>query len=117
MLTRRLHLPNTIGLVLAGMALYFSHVYIKCNRPREDARAAHRSLISTSMRPSADGYALQAPIDEAVKRTVRCFGGYPHQSISDEQGLTSVDSIELWNILPRFLEYSTVDVGAMRLSL
>ena len=29
MLTRRLHLPYTVGLVLAGMALYFSHVYIK----------------------------------------------------------------------------------------
>jgi CPA1 family monovalent cation:H+ antiporter len=29
MLTRRAHLPYTVGLVLAGMALYFSHVYIK----------------------------------------------------------------------------------------
>ena len=29
MLTRRLHVPYTVGLVLAGMALYFSHVYIK----------------------------------------------------------------------------------------
>jgi monovalent cation:H+ antiporter, CPA1 family len=29
MLTRRLHLPYTVGLVLAGMALYFSHVDIK----------------------------------------------------------------------------------------
>jgi CPA1 family monovalent cation:H+ antiporter len=29
MLTRRLRLPYTVGLVLAGMALYFSHVYIK----------------------------------------------------------------------------------------
>jgi monovalent cation:H+ antiporter, CPA1 family len=29
MLTRRMHLPYTVGLVLAGMALYFSHVYIK----------------------------------------------------------------------------------------
>ena len=29
MLTRRLHLPYTVGLVLAGIALYFSHVYIK----------------------------------------------------------------------------------------
>jgi CPA1 family monovalent cation:H+ antiporter len=29
MLTRRLHLPYTVGLVFAGMALYFSHVYIK----------------------------------------------------------------------------------------
>ena len=29
MLTRRLHLPYTVGLVLAGMALYFSHMYIK----------------------------------------------------------------------------------------
>ncbi len=29
MLMRRLHLPYTVGLVLAGMALYFSHVYIK----------------------------------------------------------------------------------------
>src|SRR6202167_4339320 len=29
MLTRRLHLPYTVGLVLAGMALYFSHIYIK----------------------------------------------------------------------------------------
>jgi monovalent cation:H+ antiporter, CPA1 family len=29
MLTRRVHLPYTVGLVLAGMALYFSHVYIK----------------------------------------------------------------------------------------
>jgi CPA1 family monovalent cation:H+ antiporter len=29
MLTRRLHLPYTVGLVLAGMALYFLHVSIK----------------------------------------------------------------------------------------
>lgn len=29
MLTRRVHLPYTVGLVLAGMALYFCHVYIK----------------------------------------------------------------------------------------
>ena len=29
MLTRRMHLPYTVGLVLAGMGLYFSHVYIK----------------------------------------------------------------------------------------
>jgi monovalent cation:H+ antiporter, CPA1 family len=29
MLTRRVHLPYTVGLVLAGMALYFFHVYIK----------------------------------------------------------------------------------------
>jgi CPA1 family monovalent cation:H+ antiporter len=29
MLTRRLRLPYTVGLVLAGMALYFSHVYIE----------------------------------------------------------------------------------------
>lgn len=29
MLTRRLRLPYTVGLVLAGMALYFSHVYLK----------------------------------------------------------------------------------------
>lgn len=29
MLTRRLRMPYTVGLVLAGMGLYFSHVYIK----------------------------------------------------------------------------------------
>ncbi|MGD0492259.1 MAG: sodium:proton antiporter [Steroidobacteraceae bacterium] len=29
MLTRRVHLPYTVGLVLAGMALYFAHVHIK----------------------------------------------------------------------------------------
>jgi monovalent cation:H+ antiporter, CPA1 family len=29
MLTRRLHLPYTVGLVLAGMALYFFHIYLK----------------------------------------------------------------------------------------
>jgi len=29
MLTRRVHLPYTVGLVLAGMVLYFAHVYIK----------------------------------------------------------------------------------------
>jgi len=29
MLTRRVHLPYTVGLMLAGMALYFAHVYIK----------------------------------------------------------------------------------------
>jgi hypothetical protein len=29
MLTRRLHLRYTVGLVLAGMALYFSHIYLK----------------------------------------------------------------------------------------
>jgi hypothetical protein len=35
---------------------------------------------------------------------VRCFGGCPHQASIHEQGLTSVDSLELWNILPRFLD-------------
>jgi CPA1 family monovalent cation:H+ antiporter len=29
MLTRRLRMPYTVGLVLAGMGLYFSHIYIK----------------------------------------------------------------------------------------
>src|ERR1700678_2072501 len=29
MLTRRLRMPYTVGLVLAGMGLYVSHVYIK----------------------------------------------------------------------------------------
>jgi CPA1 family monovalent cation:H+ antiporter len=29
MLTRRLHMPYTVGLVLAGMGLYFLHIYIK----------------------------------------------------------------------------------------
>lgn len=35
MLTRRLHLPYTVGLVLAGMALYFSHVYIRWHLSRD----------------------------------------------------------------------------------
>ncbi len=35
MLTRRLHLPYTVGLVLAGMALYFFHVYIKWHLSRD----------------------------------------------------------------------------------
>jgi CPA1 family monovalent cation:H+ antiporter len=29
MLMRRLRVPYTVGLVLAGMGLYFSHIYIK----------------------------------------------------------------------------------------
>ena len=29
MLSRRVHLPYTVGLVLAGMGLYFSHVYLR----------------------------------------------------------------------------------------
>jgi monovalent cation:H+ antiporter, CPA1 family len=29
MLTRRLGLPYTVGLVLAGMALYFFHIHLK----------------------------------------------------------------------------------------
>jgi CPA1 family monovalent cation:H+ antiporter len=29
MLTRRVHLPYTVGLVLAGMALYFAHIHIQ----------------------------------------------------------------------------------------
>jgi CPA1 family monovalent cation:H+ antiporter len=29
MLTRRVHLPYTVGLVLAGMGLYFAHIYIQ----------------------------------------------------------------------------------------
>jgi monovalent cation:H+ antiporter, CPA1 family len=29
MITRRVRLPYTVGLVLAGMALYLSHVYVK----------------------------------------------------------------------------------------
>jgi len=35
MLTRRVHLPYTVGLVLAGMVLYFSHVYIKWHLSRD----------------------------------------------------------------------------------
>jgi CPA1 family monovalent cation:H+ antiporter len=35
MLTRRLRLPYTVGLVLAGMGLYFSHVYLKWHLSRE----------------------------------------------------------------------------------
>ena len=35
MLTRRLHLPYTIGLVLAGMGLYFCHVYLKWHLSKE----------------------------------------------------------------------------------
>ena len=35
MFTRRVHLPYTAGLVLAGMALYFSHVYIKLHLSKD----------------------------------------------------------------------------------
>ena len=35
MLTRRVYLPYTVGLVLAGMALYFFHVYIKWHLSRD----------------------------------------------------------------------------------
>jgi CPA1 family monovalent cation:H+ antiporter len=35
MLTRRLHLPYTVGLVLAGMALYFFHIYFKWHLSRD----------------------------------------------------------------------------------
>jgi CPA1 family monovalent cation:H+ antiporter len=35
MLTRRLRLPYTVGLVLAGMGLYFTHVYIKWHLSRD----------------------------------------------------------------------------------
>jgi len=35
MLTRRVHLPYTVGLVLAGMALYFAHIYIKLHLTRD----------------------------------------------------------------------------------
>jgi CPA1 family monovalent cation:H+ antiporter len=35
MLTRRMHLPYTVGLVLAGMVLYFSHVYLKWHLSRD----------------------------------------------------------------------------------
>jgi CPA1 family monovalent cation:H+ antiporter len=35
MLTRRLRLPYTVGLVLAGMVLYVSHVYIKWHLSKE----------------------------------------------------------------------------------
>jgi CPA1 family monovalent cation:H+ antiporter len=35
MLTRRMHLPYTVGLVLAGMVLYFAHVYIKWHLSRD----------------------------------------------------------------------------------
>ena len=35
MLTRRMHLPYTVGLVLAGMVLYFAHVYIKWRLSRD----------------------------------------------------------------------------------
>jgi len=35
MLTRRVRLPYTVGLVLAGMVLYFSHVYIKWHLSKE----------------------------------------------------------------------------------
>ena len=35
MLSRRIHLPYTVGLVLAGMALYFAHVHIKWHLSKE----------------------------------------------------------------------------------
>ena len=35
MLTRRLRLPYTVGLVLAGMGLYFLHIYIKWHLSRD----------------------------------------------------------------------------------
>jgi Na+:H+ antiporter len=35
MLMRRLHLPYTVGLVLAGMVLYFLHIYIKWHLSRD----------------------------------------------------------------------------------
>jgi len=35
MLSRRLRLPYTVGLVLAGMGLYFAHVYIKWHLSKE----------------------------------------------------------------------------------
>jgi CPA1 family monovalent cation:H+ antiporter len=35
MLSRRLHLPYTVGLVLAGMGLYFANVYIKWHLSKE----------------------------------------------------------------------------------
>jgi len=35
MLSRRVHLPYTVGLVLAGMALYFAHIYIKLHLTRD----------------------------------------------------------------------------------
>ena len=35
MLSRRLHLPYTVGLVLAGMALYFFHIYFKWHLSRD----------------------------------------------------------------------------------
>jgi CPA1 family monovalent cation:H+ antiporter len=35
MLSRRLRLPYTVGLVLAGMGLYFSHIYIKWHLSRD----------------------------------------------------------------------------------
>jgi monovalent cation:H+ antiporter, CPA1 family len=35
MLTRRLHLPYTVGLVVAGMLLYFFHIYIKWQLSRD----------------------------------------------------------------------------------
>jgi Na+:H+ antiporter len=35
MLTRRLHLPYTVGLVLAGMALYLFHIYINLHLSRD----------------------------------------------------------------------------------
>lgn len=35
MLSRRLHLPYTVGLVLAGMALYFLHIYLRWHLSRD----------------------------------------------------------------------------------
>jgi len=35
MLSRRLRMPYTVGLVLAGMALYFSHIYMRWHLSRE----------------------------------------------------------------------------------
>src|SRR5271163_2609470 len=35
MLTRRLRMPYTVGLVLAGMGLYFAHIYIKWHLSKE----------------------------------------------------------------------------------
>src|ERR1700722_15024928 len=35
MLSRRLRLPYTVGLVLAGMGLYFAHIYVKWHLSKE----------------------------------------------------------------------------------
>jgi CPA1 family monovalent cation:H+ antiporter len=82
MLSRRLRLPYTVGLVLAGMALYFSHVYLKWHLSRE-------LIFSGFLPPLVFEAALFIPWDE-LRRDLPVVGLLATLGVALAAGVTAI---------------------------